>query len=92
MGKVFSDFAGDFVRCSAFEQALPRIPVIGIARELNLRLARADNDWLHRNASSFVEPIGIPDLLGDGNVEFLSRLNVGLIELLVPGKWQAGLL
>lgn len=92
MSKVFSNLGGDVVRRAAIEQALPQIPVIRIARELNPRLGRIAGGWPERNASSLVEPVGIPDLLGNSNIELLSSLNVGLSELLVPGKWQSGLL
>lgn len=45
---------------------------------------------LEKMTSSVVEAVGIPDLLGNSNIEFLSPLDVGLSELLVPGKWQSG--
>jgi hypothetical protein len=54
--------------------------------------ARTAGGWPRRNASSLVEPVGIPDLLRDGDVKILSRFNVDLFELPVPGKWQSGLL
>jgi hypothetical protein len=57
-------------------------------KQLLTRLIPVLSAWFHteRNAHSVIEPVGIPDLLGDGNIEFLSLLDVGLFELLVPGK------